>query len=74
MLHTKIKNMKSCCQVLWNIAKYFAKIRKQLQSKDKKSKQKKQNIIEEFLKSYENRNEFLSFRKKSPAFLEKTLS
>lgn len=74
MTITKVKNVKSVCQSLLNISKYFAKIGRQLEEKDKKGKDPKgSNSIREFLAFYQAKNEEYLYLVKSPAKLEKMI-
>ena len=51
----KFRNIKVISHHLWNVSKYFTKITKQLESKEKKGGQSKQTaIIRSFLSGYEN--------------------
>ena len=53
ILMNKFKNMKVVSHHLWNMAKYYTKLNKQLNSRDKKGN--KSAIIREFLTAEEER-------------------
>ena len=56
LLTGKFKNLKSIGHCLWSISKYFSKLTKQLQAKEKKgaSAGGKSAIIRKFIQSYQN--------------------
>jgi flagellar biosynthesis chaperone FliJ len=71
LLIGKFKALKNISHHLWNISKYFAKLVKQLEAKEKKGVPNKQtSIIRSFLQSYDNHKTFL-FDWKNPQRVEK---
>jgi flagellar biosynthesis chaperone FliJ len=68
---TKFKNLKIISHHLWNISKYFSKLIKQLEAKEKKGASSKQiSIIRNFLQSYDSHRTIL-FDWKTPQRVEK---
>lgn len=67
----KFKNLKNISHHLWNISKYFSKLAKQLEAKEKKGASSRQiSIIRNFLQSYDGHKTVL-YDWKNPQRVEK---
>ena len=73
MTANKIENTRSLGHILWNISKYFSKLRKQIEAKEKKGKDTKLKLILNFMDYYENKPTERLFDMKNVAKMEKTM-
>jgi flagellar biosynthesis chaperone FliJ len=71
----RLRNTKTVAQALINVARYFGKIRKQLEEKEKKGREdKSMAAIRQFLAQFEERVDEQLYLVKNPAKLESIIA